>query len=149
MTGADGGNPRPRQVSAGYWMFVLSGVALVLLGLYALLLPHDTVRQALRDRGVAEDVISSALQLLVVQGATSVLGGLVVGFLAAGVRRGDPRFRRAEVAVSALLVILQLGSFVLGLGGTPLVAIALIAACVLVFLPSTAAWFTPAEPAAT
>ena len=139
---------RPKQVGAGYWLFVLSGVALVLLGLYALLLPHDQVRQTLRDRGLAEDVISSSLQLLVVQGAVSVLGGLVVGFLAAGVRRGDPRFRRAELAVSGLLVVVELGSYVLGLGGTPLVAIALLAACVLVVLPSVAPWFTPAEPAA-
>lgn len=149
MAGEDGVRTRPRQVGAGYWIFVLSGVALVLLGLYALLVPHDSVRQTLRDRGIAEDVISSALQLLVVQGGISVMGGLGVGFLAAGVRRGDPRFRRAEVAVSALLVILQLGSYVLGLGGTPLVAIALLAACILVFLPSVASWFTPVEPAAT
>lgn len=146
--GTENVRTRPKQVGAGYWLFVLSGVALVLLGLYALLLPHDQVRQALRDRGIAEDVISSSLQLLVVQGGLSVLGGLVVGLLAAGVRRGDPRFRRAELAVSGLLVVVQLGSFVLGLGGTPLVAIALLAACVLVVLPSVAHWFAPAEPAA-
>ena len=143
---SEGVRARPRQVGIGYWLFVLSGVALVLLGLYALLLPHDQVRQSLRDRGITEDVISSSLQLLVVQGAVSVLGGLVVGFLAAGVRRGDPRFRRAEAAISALLVVLELGSYVLGLGGTPLVAIALLAACILVFLPSVAPWFVPAEP---
>lgn len=143
---SEGVRARPRQVGIGYWLFVLSGVALVLLGLYALLLPHDQVRQSLRDRGITENVISSSLQLLVVQGAISVLGGLVVGFLAAGVRRGDPRSRRAEAAISALLVVLELGSYVLGLGGTPLVAVALLAACILVFLPSVAPWFVPAEP---
>lgn len=145
----DGLRTRPRLVGIGCWLFVLSGATLVLLGLYALLLPHEQVRQTLRGRGVAEGVISASLQLLVVQGAISVLGGLVVGLLVAGVRRGDPRFRRAEVAVSALLVVLQLGSFVLGLGGTPLVAVALLAACVLVYQPSVAPWFAPSEPTAT
>ena len=140
---------RPRQVGIGYWLFVLSGVALIAFGLLALLLPHDQVRQSLRNRGIAEDVISSFLQLQVVQGGVWVLGGLVVGFLAAGVRRGDPRFRRAEAAISALLVVLELGSYALGLGGTPLVAIALLAACILVFLPSVAPWFVQSEPTTT
>ncbi len=137
---------RPRAVEGGFWLWVLAGAGLVVLGLLGLTVPRDGVRAQLLAAGLSSQRVEAYLQLVLVQGVLAVLGGLVVGFLAAGVRRGDRRYRRAEVTISTVLSLLQLAAYLLGLGGGVLVPVVLVTASVLVYLPSAQDWFAERAP---
>ncbi|CRK52542.1 conserved membrane hypothetical protein [Rhodococcus sp. RD6.2] len=137
---------RPRPVDVAYWLWLVAAALLVLFGLLALTASGDAVRTHLIEAGAEPDVASSLVTLLRGSGALGIAVGLGTGFLAGPVRAGDARFRRAEVALTGVYVMVQLLAVAVGVGQTQMLLCALLmaAAAVLVYLPSTRDWFVRA-----
>ena len=121
--------PRPRLVTAAFWLWLLAATGLIVTGLTLLLSP-TAIPGFFRGAGVLW-----------------VFSGLAVGFFAGRTRLGDARFRRAAVALSVALVLL-LAVFSLisrGLGGLLwlLIMILLLVASTMIMRPVAASWFDP------
>jgi hypothetical protein len=115
---------RPRIVDVAFWLWILSSVLLVLLGVL-LLLTGGNVPALLRGAG-----------------ALFALAGLALGYLSGRAHRGHPAFRRAAVGLALALVVL-LALFALMVGGF-LWLIPMISAMVgalLIMRPSAQSWF--------
>ncbi|MGW6375272.1 hypothetical protein ACWFRB_04295 [Rhodococcus sp. NPDC055112] len=134
---------RPRPVDVAYWLWLVCAALLVLFGLLALTSPGTAIREELVARGANPDSVDEFIVLLRGSGAVSLLTGLGVGLMAGPTRAGDPRFRRAVVALSVVFFVLQLGLLATGLGQVPtlLVSVLALVASVLVYLRSSAEWF--------
>lgn len=63
---------RPRAVEGGFWLWVLAGAGLVVLGLLGLTLPRDGVRAQLLAAGLSTQRVEAYLQLMLVQGVLAV-----------------------------------------------------------------------------
>ncbi|MBP1162499.1 hypothetical protein ABIC28_000031 [Rhodococcus sp. PvR044] len=134
---------RPRPVDVAYGLWLVCAALLVLFGLLALTSPGTAIREQLVEHGANPDSVDEFIVLLRGSGAVSLLTGLGVGLMAGPTRAGDPRFRRAVVALSAVFFVLQLGLLATGLGQVPTLLVSLLAlvASVLVYLRSSAEWF--------
>ncbi|MFC7449316.1 hypothetical protein [Rhodococcus daqingensis] len=134
---------RPRSVDAAYWLWLVCAALLVLFGLLALTSPGTAIREQLVERGANPDSVDAFIVLLRGSGAVALLTGLGVGLMAGPTRAGDPRFRRAVVALSVVFGVLQLGLMAIGLGQAPVLVVAVLAlvASALVYLRSAAEWF--------
>lgn len=147
-SGTDGSPPdvRPKNVSAAYWIWIACAAILVFFGLLAVTASGDAIREQLADNqhsvGKADNA-DAFLRLLRGSGAFSLIVGVAVGLLAAPVRSGDDRFRRAMVALSASFGLLQIAGVILGVspGILLLVPVLLMAAGILVYRPSSNDWF--------
>ncbi|MGY4654111.1 hypothetical protein [Mycobacterium sp. URHB0021] len=78
--------PRPRAVTAAFWCWVVASILLIIGGLIAASVGLPPVY-----RGA---------------GVLTATGGAAMAFLAGRARSGDPRFRRAAVALSLAIVVL-------------------------------------------
>lgn len=137
---------RPRLVDVAYWLWVVCAALLVLFGLLALTASGDAVREQLLANGAKPDGVDALVSLLRGSGGLAVAVGLGTGFLAGPVRAGHPGFRRAEVALTGVYAVIQLLSMAVGVGQLPtlLTALGMLAAAVLVYLPSARGWFVRA-----
>lgn len=123
---------RPGTVSAAYWVWLVAAVLAVLTGVY------------LASAGATVSSTSDGLRRLAVGvGVINVLVGLGLGFLAARVRAGEPRSRRALVALSIVYAFFGVVQGVVGLVVPVLLLAALLvlAAVALVATPSARAFF--------
>lgn len=84
MTPSD---PRPRALNIAFWSFLVAAILLMAGGLIA---ATASIPALYRGAGIV-----------------CVLVGAMIGFLAGRIRKGaDPRFRRAALALSLLMVVL-------------------------------------------
>ncbi len=119
--------PRPRSVQVAYWAWLVGAVALVLLGL---LIATSSAPAFFRGAGV----IFAA-------------GGLGLAYLAARMRRGDPRFRRAAIALAmALVVLLVLFTIQVHGLGWALAAIPVLAGAIAATRQTASDWFDSVDP---
>jgi peptidoglycan/LPS O-acetylase OafA/YrhL len=115
---------RPRIVEGAFWLWLVASIMLVSFGLLQATSRGD-IPVFLRGAGVIW-----------------ILAGAAMGYLAGRTRRGDPRFRRAAVALSLAVVLLLALFSVMTLGWIWLVIMILtMVAAALVMRPSAAAWF--------
>ncbi|MBY6363825.1 hypothetical protein [Rhodococcoides corynebacterioides] len=139
---------RPTLVTVALVAWIVGAVAVLLLGLLSLTFPVSTLReQILEGGGTASDADGLATILRTV-GVLFVVVGAGVGFLAGPTcRRGDVRFRRALMVLSALAALFLLGSVLIGFAVVPLLAtvgaLTFLVASLLVYRPGAAAWFAP------
>jgi hypothetical protein len=110
--------PRPRAVTAAFWCWVVAAILLIIGGLIAASVGLPPVY-----RGA---------------GVLTAIGGAGMAFLAGRTRNGDPRFRRAAVALSLAIVVLVALFAVFGVVHmlTLVAVIPLIAGTVLIRRPS-------------
>lgn len=121
-------SPRPRAVTAAFWVWVVGAVLLLVLGMLLALNPAH-LPPFLRGAGVVFAV-----------------AGLALGFVAGRTRSGDTRFRRAAVGLALPLVVL-LALFILIGGGIlwVLPMVLTLVGAVLVMRASAQEWFPSEE----
>lgn len=105
MTPPASTSPRPRSVSVAFWLLVIGAAVLAVGGLLSAMLDFDTVRRMAEDT-VDDQTIRDRLTLYRGAGVLCVLAAGALAFLAVRTRSGDPRFRRATLALSVLIVVL-------------------------------------------
>ncbi len=127
----------PRVVSVAYWIWVLCAAVMVLLGLLALTTSADAIREQLGSDA------DSFVWLLRGIGATSLVFGLVIGFLAAPTRAGSARLRNVVVVLSAVFASVTIALSAIGVIAPVLlvVPLLLVVAGVLVFREGAREWF--------
>ncbi len=136
--------PRPRAVNVAFWLSLVGAILLIAGGLLGVTTALTTPVSAFGAKFTHEQ----AHQILVLHGgvgAVFAVAGIALGYLAGRTRNGDNRFRRAQVALSATIVLL---TFVLALiAGTSLELLSLIGVvpvavgATLFTRPAAAAWF--------
>ncbi len=127
----------PRVVSVAYWIWVLCAAVMVLLGLLALTTSADAIREQLGSDA------DSFVWLLRGIGATSLVFGLGIGFLAAPTRAGSARLRNVVVVLSAVFASVTIALSAIGVIAPVLlvVPLMLVVAGVLVFREGAREWF--------
>ncbi|WP_430333904.1 hypothetical protein [Rhodococcus sp. ACT016] len=127
----------PRVVSVAYWIWVLCAAVMVLLGLLALTTSADAIREQL---GTDADAFVWLLRGI---GATSVVFGVVIGFLAAPTRAGSARLRNAVVVLSSVFALVTIALAAIGVIAPVLLVIPLllVVASVLVFREGAREWY--------
>jgi hypothetical protein len=121
--------PRPRALNVAFWVLLVGAVLLMCGGLIA-----ATASIPLLFRGA---------------GIVCVVAGALIAFLAGRVRKtGDPRFRRATLALSLVVVVLV--SLTAALGVVHILALLsvlpLIVGATLLSRPAAAGWSTTDSP---
>lgn len=116
-------DPRPRAVTAAFWCW-LAGAALLIVGGVAIV-------------GVPVPVVYRGI------GVIGALAGAATAFSAGRARDGDPRFRRAAIALSLAIVIVVAVDSVVGVVNvlTLVALLPLIAGTVAIRTPAAQAWF--------
>ena len=115
--------PRPRALNVAFWLLLVGAVMLICGGLIA---ATASIPAIFRGAGIV-----------------CVIAGAMIAFLAGRVRKtGDPRFRRATLALSFVVVVLV--SLVAALGIVHILALLsvlpLIVGAMLLSRPAAAAW---------
>lgn len=117
---------RPRIVEVAFWIWLLSSISLVLLGLLIAL-----------TRGNLPTFFRGA-------GILFVLAGLALGYLAGRVRQRNAGFRRAAVGLALALVVLLALFALMTQGALWLIPMILImVGALLIMRPSAQEWFGP------
>ena len=131
---------RPGVVTAAYVLWLISAVLLIAVGMVAFTLPIEQLREAFVEAGATDAEVDTFRSVLRAFGVLFAIIGLVTALLAAFVRNGDPRFRRA---LAALSIVFALFVFVAVLAFPPilLISIMLFVAVVLIYRPSARGWF--------
>ncbi|MGH3725640.1 MAG: hypothetical protein ACRDUS_16145 [Mycobacterium sp.] len=134
--------PRPRIVDVAFWFWVLSAAALFLNGLAGVAQRYDAVRAAAKPE-LTDEQVRNFVTYFRALGVLCILLAIGIAFLAGRTRRGDKRFRRALIALSAVAV---LGAIVMAASGSVtwlllIAALSLILANVLIIRPTAQAWF--------
>lgn len=132
---------RPRVVTIAYWLWLVSAVLSIVFALLIFTVPADSLRDTLTEQGSSDAAIDSFLTLLRGVAVISAVVGLVLGALSGPVKRGDARFRRALVALSAVFALIVLVSSTFLPPEVVVVTVLLAVASVLVYRPSAKAWF--------
>ncbi|BBZ06192.1 hypothetical protein MDOR_03610 [Mycolicibacterium doricum] len=137
---------RPRVVDIAFWTLVGGAVLLIVGGMLAATVSFETARSAI-DPEVSDESLLSYLAVQRGVGVGSVLAGAVLAFVAGRARRGDPRFRRATVAlalaIAVVLIMLAAGAGVANLV-TLLALVPITVGTVLLTRRSAAGWFEQA-----
>ena len=117
-------SPRPRLVDAAFWCWLAASILLLAFGL---LMATTRGEFPLSLRGF---------------GVLFAVGGLAMGFLAGRSRAGDPRFRRAALALGLGLVVL-LALFSVATRGAIwlLIMILVMVGVVLMMRPAARSWY--------
>lgn len=145
---------RPTLVTVALVAWIVGAVSVLLLGLLSLTFPVTTLREQIVDGGGAASDADGLVTVLRTVGVLFVVIGAAVGFLAGPTcRRGDVRFRRALMVLSALAALFLLGSVLIGFAVVPLLAtvgaLTFLVASLLVYRPGAAAWFAPSADEGT
>ena len=143
-----GRGARPTAVTVAHRAWLVAAAGLLLLGLYLLTGAVTLAPASLSDRGLSTEEAGGVRLGLGVSGVLCAGVGLAVGVLAGRVRDGDPRHRRALVALSLAFTFVAVVLSLLGLTGVLVLPLALVllACVVLVTRPGAEAWFHPAAP---
>ncbi|MFS0898329.1 hypothetical protein [Mycolicibacterium litorale] len=138
---------RPRVVDIAFWTLIGGAVLLILGGLLAATVSFETARSAI-DPEVTNDKVRNYLTVYRGMGIGAVLAGAGLAFVAGRARRGDPKFRRATVAL-ALAIAVVLLMLAVGAGvGQPMTQLSLVpiaVGAVLLTRRSAAGWFEQGE----
>jgi hypothetical protein len=121
--------PRPRALNVAFWLLLAGAVMLMAGGLFA---ASASIPAVFRGAGIV-----------------CVVAGAMIAFLAGRVRKsGDPRFRRATLALSLVVVVLV--SLVAVLGVVHILALLsvlpLIVGAMLLSRPAAAGWSNAESP---
>jgi hypothetical protein len=130
---------RPRIITTAFWVSVAGAVLLIAggsLGVTIFLTTPAATAQRLH----------LSPQLIVGLGALFMIAGLVLGFLCGRTRNGDKRFRRAQVALSVVVVLLTFFLVANGMSSnvtipTFLGVIPVAVGATLFVRPAASAWF--------
>lgn len=130
---------RPRIVTTAFWVSVAGAVLLIAGGSLGVTI-FLTTPAATAQR------FQLSPQLIVGLGALFMIAGLVLGFLCGRTRNGDKRFRRAQVALSVVIVLLTFFLVVNGMSSnvtipTFLGVIPVAVGATLLVRPAASAWF--------
>jgi uncharacterized membrane protein HdeD (DUF308 family) len=118
---------RPRSITAAFWLWLVSGVLLVFIGLLAVTI-----------------TITGGALLHRISGGILIVTGLALVYLAGRSRSGDSRFAHAAVALSLALVVflsILLAIQMLGAFVSPVVLFLIVAAGLVMRSPTAIAWF--------
>lgn len=139
-------SPRPRVVDAAFWLLLIGAVLLVVGGLLAATAGFDAVRSA-ASASVSDEQVRNYLALHRGSALICILAGVGLGFLAGRMRTGDPRFRRAAVALALVSVLLV--ALVAVFAGIHLLALLgllpIVVATLLLTRPVVVEWFDGAH----
>lgn len=97
--------PRPSAVMVAFWLLIAGAVLLMLGGLLTATTGFDTVRQNV-PASVSDESLHSYLRFYRGVGVLFFLAAISLAALAVRTRDGDPRFRRAAMALGLSLVVL-------------------------------------------
>jgi heme A synthase len=142
---------RPRAVQIAFWTSIAGAVLLFVGGMLAITRSYEQLRAAFAS-SVTDDQVHQALATHRGAGICYVVTGTVLALLAGRTRNGDPRFRRALVALSVVIVVLLAAAtvfmrIVLELPAV-LAVIPIVVGATLFTRPAAAGWFaTPEERA--
>lgn len=143
MTAAPPAPPsRPRVVNTAFWLLLAGAVLLMVGGLLAATLSFDTVRAATAS-SVSDEQLNNYLSFHRGAGIGCVVAGGGLGFLVGRTRAGDPRFRRATVALGlAIVVLVGLAAVFAGIHLLSLLAmLPIIVGTLMLTRPAATAWF--------
>jgi ABC-type Fe3+ transport system permease subunit len=133
---------RPRSVIIAFWLLLVGAVLLILGGMLAATLTFETVRQVAAP-SMSDEALRNTLTLHRASGVFCVLSGAALAFLAGKIRKADPRFRRATIALALTVVVLVgliavfVGTHVLALLGL----LPVIVGAMLLSRPEAAHWY--------
>lgn len=96
---------RPGAVMVAFWLLIAGAVLLLLGGLLTAATGFDTLRQDV-PASVSDESLHSYLRLYRGVGVLFCVAAVALAALAARARDGDPRFRRAVMAMGLALVVL-------------------------------------------
>ena len=96
---------RPGAVMTAFWLLIAGAVLLMMSGLLTVTTDFDTVRST-APSWASDDAVRSYLRLLRGMGALFCLAAVALTGLAVRTRDGDPRFRRAVMALGLATVVL-------------------------------------------
>lgn len=132
------GEPVPTAVRVAFVLLIVCAIGLLLSGM--LMWTADPPETADPDRQRAVDAVATALRWV---GSAQIVGAVVLSVTVPGLLRGDAR-RRLILLVTAILVILvSLGSWVIGVGGVmqPVLALLLAVAALAMYRPAVKTFF--------
>jgi uncharacterized membrane protein HdeD (DUF308 family) len=118
---------RPKSVTAAFWLWLVSGVLLVFVGLLAVTI-----------------TLTGGALLHRISGGILIVTGLVLVYLAGRSRSGDSRFAHAAVALSLALVVflsILLAIQMLGAFVSPVVLFLIVASGLVMRSQTAIAWF--------
>ncbi|MBS1695236.1 MAG: hypothetical protein JST91_23775 [Actinobacteria bacterium] len=141
MTATPSPSPRPRIVDVAFWVLLAGAVMLILGGLLATTVTFDAARRAITS-SVDDDRVRTYLVVYRGMGVGAILAGGALAFLGGRARRGDPRYRRALLAL-ALATVAVLGVIAVLAG----VAQAVVLLALVPILVSVVLWTRPAAGA--
>lgn len=109
MTGPDASDgwadERPTAVTVAFWLLIGGAVLLLLGGLLTATTGFDTVRQT-TPPSISDESVRDLLRLYRGVGVLFCLAAAALGWFAVRTRDGDPRFRRATMALGLAIVVL-------------------------------------------
>lgn len=100
-----GSTSRPGAVMTAFWLLIAGAVLLMMGGLLTATTGFDTVRQT-TPPSVSDQSLHDLLRLYRGVGVLFCLAAATLTGLAVRARDGDPRFRRATVALGLAIVVL-------------------------------------------
>lgn len=138
MTSTD----RPTAVSVAFWLMLAGAAMLLFGGLLTATVSFGTLRQA-APASVSDQSVRDILRLYRGIGIVFTVAGAGLAMLVVRVGRGDPRSRRAAVALGlALVVVVGIAAVV---GGTHVLVLLgllpIIVGALLLSRPAVVAWF--------
>lgn len=96
--------PRPVGVTTAFWLLVVGGVLLMAGGLMAATVGFDALRQSAPPT-VSDDAVRGYARLYRGAGILFCLAAAALAGFAVRARDGDPRFRRATMALGLTIVV--------------------------------------------
>jgi len=106
----------PSPSNPGFWSLVAGAVLLLAGGLFTATIDFGYLRQIAQE-SVSDQAVRDALLQYRGIGGLCVLGGALLLGLALRARNGDPRVRRATIALALTIVVLIGAGAGLGVGG--------------------------------
>ena len=134
---------RPGAVMVAFWMLIAGAVLLMMAGLLTVTTDFDTVRQT-SPSWASDDAVRSYLRLFRGMGLLFCLAAVALTGLAVRARDGDPRYRRAVMALGlAIVVLVPLAAVVTGavLILALLSLLPIVTGVMLLNRPAVTAWF--------
>lgn len=105
---------RPAAVMTAFWLLIAGVILLMMAGLLTVTADFDTVR-ATSPSWASDDAVRSYLRLFRGMGLLFCLAALALTGLAVRARDGDPRYRRAVMALGlAIVVMVPLAAVITG-----------------------------------
>ncbi|MCB0939449.1 MAG: hypothetical protein KDB72_04330 [Mycobacterium sp.] len=136
------------MVTAAFWLLVVGAVLLLAGGLLSVTINFDTLRHAAAP-SVSDQAIRDFIRLHRAAGVACAMAAVGLSALVVRTRAGDPRFRRATIALGLVTIVLValiavfVGTHILAL----LSLLPIIAGTLLLTRPPVVEWFNADDQA--